>query len=56
MCLLERASSYGVAIQSDTTALLQRSSAELAAQGWDKPLSLHVWGEHKGARKGPVIL
>lgn len=45
-----------MAIQSDTAALLSRSSAELPAQGWEKPPSLHVWGECGGARKGPVVL
>ena len=45
-----------MAIQSDTAALLQRSSAELAARVWEKPLSVHVWGECREVRKGPVFL
>lgn len=35
---------YGAAVQSDTAALPERSSAELAALGWEKPLAGDVWG------------
>lgn len=43
VCWLGRAV-YGTAVQSDTAALPERSSAELAALGWEKPLAGDVWG------------
>lgn len=39
-----------MAIQSDTAASLLRSSAEVAAEGWEKLLSVHVWVERREAR------
>lgn len=45
-----------MAIQSDTAALLSPSSAEVAAQGWEKPPSVYVWSAGRGVRKGLVFL
>lgn len=53
--LVERAP-HGMAIQSDSTALLQRSQAAAAAQTWEQPLSVHMWGGCRGVRMGTMFL
>lgn len=55
VCWVERAP-HGMAIQSDSAALLQPSWAAAAAQSWEQPLSVHVWGDCRGERKGTVFL
>lgn len=55
VCWVERAL-HGMAIQSDSAALLQPSWAAAAAQRWEQPLSAHVWSDCRGARKGTMFL